>query len=1610
MFLKGADSLQQIKEFGMIEHKSVHWSARTGGSVILGLLLMTQSALGQGPGEVAAASKISDPSAVYHGQFGTSVCQVEGLEMPKESSAILALGVPGGDTDAQNAGELRLIPIDNAGGVVSGAAKTVSFAGSGSSRLRAGDGFGSSVCSLGDLDGPSGPSTVALAVGAPYDDDGGLDRGAVWILFFNADWSLHHSAKISDNSTWLKGQLQNGDLFGSSLTVVQQGLDLTGQSVLLLAVGAPGDSRDQVGGGAVWMIALDRNGHIPDPVPPIADLTVRPSVFWKERKKRISIQPVVGGRFGQSVASLGDLNGDGTPDLAVGSPSEEDRAGAIRILCLDRQMAIRSIHRVNRSSYGLVDGPLMDGHFGSALASLGDIDGDGVHDLAVGAPGDDSGLPDADAIWLLFLNRDGTVRYHQKILLPFGVAGDLPAEYDRFGTSVAAVRDPMSDRLDYIAVGTPGDDMGAVAAGAVWLLSLAEPEPALDGISGSQDASDHPSDVAGDNTLSIKWVRDPGVKYFVVSNLGGQSPPDRVTRSYRFSLTSTPNPIELPATISFHHGYGTGFTVEATPPSLVSPDDPHTAEFDVYVTFPRDWELWMDPIVFRPVKVCATCGSQTVSRTIFPTFNWLVLRPKLRTHYASLATVWDWIEKLTLADLEVDYVGFDYEAQDSPYGKRFWSTFLRQSLFFQTAYYLALSYDDEWWIADAVHPSTTPSGAFSDAAFGLPTTQNEFYSKRFPFRYPLAIEGSATRGGFHEFLAWLWEWDSVVNPYFQCDGVQRRAMLSAFLSLIAGTTRGRSPGGMTTGGWGSINHAGTLIATNAKSLAAFGRSLKDGSLTDAWKRSLSTWCRKVYFLDNEPYYDAIGLSEYPNPLLPSEPDANGKYPLSAHAHWGLWPVRGYRLAYAATDDETLLRYYQELAAVQLVPDSRPELKTAHGGGRIFGLNPAGVHRYVCVDLEYGSYGMNWMGYLYGELLDLNGKGFKGLNRSHDRLVVDYLRRIGALYNYLVFEDPISGLTSFNHINWNAFQSAANAGWGNGIHLALCRWFPDYGPHARSTMDTQGIDLVECPGCDCEDLDLDQEAKDAITQTHESAQQKYTYPDVTYAEDIDVIDPGWHMGVAGYPPEGNLGFPAPLRFPMKGKDWCHVMEGELRAIAHLSYAKHYESPLVEDEFLFIRRPDYYFGLYSGPCSQSNRATSLCGLGTGGIAGLWVEGVGAMIMAQKNVEYSRIAGDPSVHWPWQAYDEFAEHTVGAQSPPPAGIAANTIVGMLQLSDGRKQMILTGLTGSRLERVSNAKDTWVSKLISDTHSDPMGFFSDYRGFRGNKDEDPLQGLVAIVPKWSRTLAFHDHEIEIAVTVTLPESLTGTVQSLYEAIPLVIYGGKSSGAKTRVFAPPGSELIDGASGLSSSVEIVRDNANGAGVGSIRIRFQVASGGELERTVWRIAPAIEKESNWDDIVAQGHEVPRPCTLFVDVTDLARAAWQNPEEGNRVLTFAYSVEIVPPNSRPRILLKESASENKGTLLAMPPSGKLSCVLAFGDVPLSWEVIGGFPANLEGLQLDPNGWLHGNPVHTDPLISGSKDFTIQVRGAAPSGDYGFGEQHPMPTCTLTLEGIPPKGAE
>ena len=93
--------------------------------------------------------------------------------------------------------------------------------------------------------------------------------------------------------------------------------------------------------------------------------------------------------FGQSVANVGDLNGDGVNDIAVGAHKDDGEGtqrGVIHIMYMNSNGSIDSTVEINDST---ANGPTLSNNdlFGGGIENIGDLDGNGIDDLVVGAWG-----------------------------------------------------------------------------------------------------------------------------------------------------------------------------------------------------------------------------------------------------------------------------------------------------------------------------------------------------------------------------------------------------------------------------------------------------------------------------------------------------------------------------------------------------------------------------------------------------------------------------------------------------------------------------------------------------------------------------------------------------------------------------------------------------------------------------------------------------------------------------------------------------------------------------------------------------------------------------------------------------------------------------------------------------------------------------------------------------------------------------------------------------------------------------------------------------------------------------------------------------------------------
>ena len=88
---------------------------------------------------------------------------------------------------------------------------------------------------------------------------------------------------------------------------------------------------------------------------------------------------------------MGDIDGDGVPDLAAGAHGNWGSSrGAVHVMLMNADGTVKSTSEINDTT---PNGPVLadHDHFGSSVTLLGDLDGDGVPDLAVGAYHDNAG-------------------------------------------------------------------------------------------------------------------------------------------------------------------------------------------------------------------------------------------------------------------------------------------------------------------------------------------------------------------------------------------------------------------------------------------------------------------------------------------------------------------------------------------------------------------------------------------------------------------------------------------------------------------------------------------------------------------------------------------------------------------------------------------------------------------------------------------------------------------------------------------------------------------------------------------------------------------------------------------------------------------------------------------------------------------------------------------------------------------------------------------------------------------------------------------------------------------------------------------------------------------
>ncbi|MBN2384720.1 FG-GAP repeat protein [bacterium] len=214
--------------------------------------------------------------------------------------------------------------------------------------------FGSTLSTAGDI---NGDGYCDVIVGAPDYDNVYADEGRVYLFFGSVNG-------FAEMPSWFSEGNQIDAHLGTSVSLAG---DVNGDGYSDIIVGAPAYSDGESREGAAFIFFGSASGFS----------TISQ---WSAQSDQ------VGAQFGQTVATAGDVNGDGFSDIVIGAPWYDTGLANVgqAFLYFGAASSVSSVAWTSHGGQSYC-------YFGYSVASAGDVNGDGFSDVVVGAPYYDNG-------------------------------------------------------------------------------------------------------------------------------------------------------------------------------------------------------------------------------------------------------------------------------------------------------------------------------------------------------------------------------------------------------------------------------------------------------------------------------------------------------------------------------------------------------------------------------------------------------------------------------------------------------------------------------------------------------------------------------------------------------------------------------------------------------------------------------------------------------------------------------------------------------------------------------------------------------------------------------------------------------------------------------------------------------------------------------------------------------------------------------------------------------------------------------------------------------------------------------------------------------------------
>lgn len=395
-----------------------------------------------GDGGMAASSASANPNAT--GDFNG------------DGYSDLAIGTPGEKLNDQ--------PFAGVVNVIYGTAQGLSAVGNQlltqaahnpGAGIRAYDLFGSTVAA-GDFNGDGYDD---LAAGAPGEDYGALDAGAVNIFYGSAQGLLLTGSGTQiwyQNQYGILGAADNNDNLGAALAVG----DFNADGYADLAIGVPGEN----------VSGLDAAGAVNLIYGSAAGLTHIGNQVWHQDVGNVADKSEKNDRFGQALAA-GNIDGKEGDELVVGIPQEaigsKKKAGAVQLFFgrSGSGLAVSGNRLIHQDTEGILGAAEEGDQFGFSLA-MGNFNGDGYPDLAIGVPFENPGQTDstraAGAVNVIYGLQTGLTTLNNQVWHQDSPNfHDFAEVGDTFGRSLVT-GDFNKDGRGDLAIGVPGQSANGI--------------------------------------------------------------------------------------------------------------------------------------------------------------------------------------------------------------------------------------------------------------------------------------------------------------------------------------------------------------------------------------------------------------------------------------------------------------------------------------------------------------------------------------------------------------------------------------------------------------------------------------------------------------------------------------------------------------------------------------------------------------------------------------------------------------------------------------------------------------------------------------------------------------------------------------------------------------------------------------------------------------------------------------------------------------------------------------------------------------------------------------------------------------------------------------------